>query len=190
MKKTLYSLDESYPNIEIDFEETTAPESTKYSDGEIIMARKTAVVQARKLEKEEVVDTRPRASVDGKTYVFSETKNTAPAGSWVITNPDGEEYVIKDKVKNGQVVATADEQFSAKYSQTPEGYVSTEGPKHFVRIDSDICFKASWGETQFAPKGSYICTEYGPGEEYSVTNSAFDATYQIVLPEDVDTPEA
>ena len=192
MKKTLYSLNPSqYPDIEIDFIPTTAEKTADFADPEIIEARKTAVVQARKLTKEEKIDSRPRVVVDSKPYVFTETTNTAPAGSWVITNPDGEDYVIKDKYKEvtnpdgtkTKVLVTADEQFQAKYQPTENGYIATEGPKKFRQVSHfDICFEASWGETQFAPKGSYICIEYGPGEEYSVTNSAFESTYQIETP--------
>ncbi len=193
---TLYSLNpEEYPNIEMSFEETTAAESTNFANPEIIKAKKTAPVQAEKLTEDRVVDTRPRVEHNGNYYTFSETKNTAPAGSWVITNPDGEQYVIKDKVKyvkdgNGNIVEenghpkteviTADSQFTSKYAPAENGlYVATESGKTFQQVTSNICFEASWGELQFVPAGSYVCTAYGPGEEYGVTNSAFDATYEI-----------
>ena len=179
MKKTLYSLHpDQYPDMEKEFTETTAEGTRQYTTGQVILARKTAVVQARVLTEDTVVDTRPRVRVDGREYTFSETLNTAPAGSIVITNPDGEEYVLKDKYKDGVLVKTAEEQFAAKYQAVEGGFVAIEGPKHFEVTTQDICFAASWGEMQFAPAGSYICTEYGPGEEYSVTNSAFEATYE------------
>lgn len=194
MKKTLYSLHpDQYPDMEKEFTETTAEGTRQYTTGQVILARKTAVVQARVLTEETVVDTRPRVRVDGREYTFIETLNTAPAGSIVITNPDGEDYVLKDQWKtlkidgvvqydeNGQekkYLVTAQEQFAAKYQAVEGGFVAIEGPKHFEVTTQDICFAASWGEMQFAPAGSYICTEYGPGEEYSVTNSAFEATYE------------
>ena len=49
-------------------------------------------------------------------------------------------------------------------------------------ITKNITFKASWGEQIFAPAGSMLCIEYGAGEEYSVTNSAFESTYEVESP--------
>ncbi len=180
MKKTLYSINpQEYPNIEIDFVETTANGARSYTTGQVVEAKKTAEVQAVRLKEETIVDTRVRAVVDGKVYVFEETKNKAPAGAIVITNPDGEQYVIKDKFKDGQLIKSAIDQFNDKYIKTKTGFVSKEGLRHFMTITQNITFKASWGEQVFAPAGSMLCIEYGEGEEYSVTNSAFKSTYEL-----------
>lgn len=185
MKKVLYSINpQEYPDIEIDFVETTAAGARKFTTGQIIEAKKTAEVQATQLKEETVVDTRVRTVVDGKVYVFEETTNKAPAGAIVITNPDGEQYVIKDKFdKNtGDLIKSASEQFNSKYQRTDTGFVSTEGSRHFMSITENITFQASWGEQIFAPAGSMLCIEYGEGEEYSVTNSAFESTYELDTP--------
>lgn len=189
MKRTLYSLNpEEYPNIKIDFIETTAKGARNFSNGEIIKAKKTAIVQAERLKEDTVVDTRVRTIIDGKTYVFDETKNIAPAGAIVITNPDGEQYVIKDKQKD-DVVITALEQFESKYTRTENGFLSTEGARNFLKLNEHVTFTASWGEQMFAPAGSMLCIEYGEGEEYSVTNSAFASTYKkIELAKEIDPP--
>lgn len=180
MKKVLYSINpQEYPDIELDFIETTAPESRNYTTGQVVKAKKTAKVMATKLNEETVVDTRVRTVVDGRVYVFEETTNKAPAGAIVITNPDGEQYVIKDKYKDGQLVKSASDQFDAKYARIDNGFVSKEGARHFMPVTENITFKASWGEQIFAPAGSMLCIEYGKGEEYSVTNSAFKSTYEI-----------
>lgn len=180
MKKILYSINpQEYPDIELDFAETTAVGARSYTTGEVIEAKKTAKVKATQLKEETVVDTRVRTVVNGKVYVLEETTNTAPAGAIVITNPDGEQYVIKDKYKNGQLVKSALDQFNDKYAISDSGFVSTEGSRHFMLIAENITFKASWGEQIFAPAGSMLCIEYGEGEEYSVTNSAFDSTYEL-----------
>lgn len=152
-----------------------------------MQAQKTATVQARQLKEPSVVDTRVRTIVGGRAYVFEETTNTAPMGSIVITNPDGEEYVIKDKFdKNNNLIKSAVEIFNEKYQMAEDGsgFVSKEGPRHFMPITKDITFEASWGEKIFAPAGSMLCIEYGQGEEYSVTNSAFNSTYEVVTPTD------
>ncbi len=184
MKKILYSINpQEYPDIEVDFVETTASEARNFTTGQVVEARKTAEVSATQLQEETVVDTRVRTVVGGKVYVFEETTNKAPQGSIVITNPDGEQYVIKDKIKDGQVVKSAVEQFNSKYTRTQNGFVSTEGSRHFMPITENITFKASWGEQIFAPAGSMLCIEYGMGEEYSVTNSAFNSTYELDTPQ-------
>lgn len=180
MKKILYSINpQEYPNIEINFVETTSVDARNYTTGQVVQAKKIAEVQAIQLKEETVVDTKVRTVVDGRVYVFEETTNKAPAGAIVITNPDGEQYVIKDKYKDGQLVKSALEQFNSKYERTNTGFVSTEGYRHFMPITENITFQASWGEQIFAPKGSMLCVEYGEGKEYSVTNSAFKSTYEL-----------
>ena len=171
-KMTLYSLNPAeYPNIEMDFVVTTAIGTRDFVKPEVIKAQKNVPVHAVQAKEDTEVVTRPRIEVDGKLYYIVETKNVAHAGDWVVTNPDGEMYVITGS------------KFPSKYEAAENGmYIPTEGPKTFQQTNENICFVASWGETQFVPAGSYVCTSYGPGEEYGVTNFAFDKTYEIQTP--------
>ena len=76
---TLYSLaPHIYPNIEIEVEliEDVSKVIDDITKPEIIIAIKTAQVQARYGKYGEKIDTRPRIEVNGKTYTFSETKKT------------------------------------------------------------------------------------------------------------------
>lgn len=172
MKKILYSLNpQEYPNIEMDFIVTTAVDSLQFTSPEVINAQKTVPVHAVQAQADVEVVTRPRVEVEGKLYYIEETKNVAHAGDWIVTNPDGEQYVVSAA------------KFPAKYSDIGNGqFVPTEGPKTFQQTTENVCFQASWGATQFVTAGSYICTAYGPGEEYGVSNFAFNKTYEIQTP--------
>ena len=81
------------------------------SQGEgLNIAQKTVKVKARKGVIGEQVDTRPRVERDGKIYVIGETKGTVKVeGSMVVTNPDGEEYIVKPDVFNQKYTATSED---------------------------------------------------------------------------------
>lgn len=172
---TLYSLNEKeYPNINKEFELIdNIRESLEYvtTPGKVI-AEKQANVDARLVKEGEIVDTRPRVIVDGKLYTFSETKRIitkeeALAGAVIVTNPDGEEYVIKST-----------EAFIKKYKLLPNGkFQSRDGAKAFLKTNQDIIITASWGEKQYCPKDSALCIQ-NLEDIYSVTNSAFQSTYK------------
>ena len=172
-KITLYSLNpQEYPDIvkEVEVIENTANQIDEIASPEVLTAQKVAVVKARMAKAGEVVDTRPRVSVDGKMYTFSETKQTiseekASQGAVIVTNPDGEEYVIKDKAK-----------FDSKYKQCAGGFMAIDGPKSFRVATKDCAIQTSWGETQYVLKGSALCVQ-DVNDIYSVTNAAFEATY-------------
>lgn len=174
MKKvTLYSLNQKeYPNIEIECQEidNTADKLGQISDGKVFTAVKTATVQARKAKLGDVVDTRPRVRVDGHVYTFSETKQTisqekVDQGAIIVTNPDGEEYVIK-----------SEEKFLSKYKEVEGGFASIDSPRKFVKVTKNCAIMTSWGEEQIAPVGSYLCVS-DKSDIYSVTNEAFEKTY-------------
>lgn len=179
-KVTLYAQGD-YPNIEVDFKEVDIVGAedvgsvlAEVTDGKIITAKKDVTVQAEPAQLGQEVDTNPRAIVDGKAYTFSETKQVIQqkhldAGSVLVHNPDGEVYVVKG------------EKFAKTYEATEDGYRPVDGPKKFVTVTEDICFKAPWGEMIYAPKGSKLCVEYLESRDvYSVTNSAFNSTYKEV----------
>ena len=172
-KVKLYSLNpKEYPDIEMEFKviEDIAKSINNVASPEIVKAKKVAVVKARKAKEGEIVDTRPRAIVDGKVYTFSETKQVitkekADKGAIIVTNPDGEEYVI----------ASA-EKFAAKYEKCDGGFKAIDGVKKFRKCEEDCIISTSWGEEQIIPKGSMFCVEW-ENDIYGVTNAAFEATY-------------
>lgn len=178
-KITLFACGD-YPNIEVEFKEVDMVGTDdiyklleEVTDSKVIHAQKDVVVSARPAVLGEEVDTRPRCVIDGKVYTFSETMRTISqkdidSQSMLVQNPDGEVYVVKG------------EKFARTYQQENEGeYRPVDGEKKFVTITENICFKAPWGEMTYAPAGSKLCIEYLSSRDvYSVTNSAFDSTYQ------------
>ena len=171
--KRLYSLNpEEYPDIDMEFVvvNDTAAALDKIASSEVVYAKKVATVKARRAKVGEVVDTRPRAVVAGKVYTFSETVQTmtqekVDAGAIIVTNPDGEEYVIKNE-----------EKFFAKYEKCEGGFKAKGGVVPFRMATRDVAISTSWGEKQYVPKGSMLSVA-DPSDIYSVTNSAFEATY-------------
>ena len=171
-KITLYSLDvKSHPNIEIEVEvvEDSVKNIERMSDGQPFLAIKSAVVQARPAKAGEIVDTRPRVEFDGRQYTLSETikivtADQEQAGAMVVTNPDGEEYLIR----------TA-EKFESKYEKTSEGYIAIDNAKLFVRSNGNYTVPC-WGSEQVVLKGSYFCVQ-DKSDIYGITNMAFNSTY-------------
>lgn len=172
MKKILYSLNpDKYPDIVIDFIEVNAENSRNFAKIEIIEARKISPVTAIQVQKEVKVVTRPRVEVDGRLYFIDETTNTAHKGDWIITNPDGEQYVLSD------------DRFQTKYQSDNNGrYLPIEDVKQFRQITHSVCFQSQKGDWRFVTAGSYLCISTGSGNEYGITNSAFDQTYEIETP--------
>lgn len=168
-----YSLDsEKYPDIEVEVEiiENTAAQLDEFTDKEVVSAIKYARVDAHPAAAGECVDTRPRVIFEGKTYTFTETKQTisqekANAGAVVVKNPDGEEYVIKSK-----------EAFDKKYRASGDKFRAVDGVKPFRRANKNVAIQTSWGEEQIVLAGSMICVA-DQNDIYSVTNAAFQGTY-------------
>lgn len=133
-------------------------------------AQKTVKVIARQGVVGEQVDTRPRVERDGKIYVIGETKGTVKVeGSMIVTNPDGEEYIVKPDA------------FAKKYIATnePGVYMPVSSPVKYFITDKDISFTAPWGETMYATKGASIIVS-SPTDVYAVTNEAFKKTYKQI----------
>ena len=175
-KLKLTSLDPSkYPDIEI---ECHVVEDMKGYAEKLIAsqkelgitpkkARKTSLVTARIGLVGEEVDTRPRVERDGKVYAMGETKGVVKvAGSMIVKNPDGEEYIVKP------------EAFSKKYIETenPGVYKPIAEPITYVTLPHDIAFKAPWGEDMYGVKGGVINVS-NLDDIYAIQNEAFKKTY-------------
>ncbi len=124
-------------------------------------------VHARRAVEGEVVITRLASGIE-------ETRNTAKANGWVITNPSGEKYIVSEN------------KFSKRYEATNQ-----EGVFH----DIDYCraiknpyakpieIMASWGSAQIGDENCFIadtCDADGNnmgGEPYLIEGKAFAETY-------------
>ena len=129
--------------------------------------RKKAKVIVRVAEADEVVKT----VVNG----VQETVNTAQKGDFIVTNPDGEEYIISK------------ENFVSKYEPTSE--VGIYAPKGKVKaIDNNTCddvvIDAPWGERMVGHKNCVFVAVLDEGGEitadrYLIERQAFEHTYEI-----------
>ncbi|MEK7602230.1 MAG: PGDYG domain-containing protein [Patescibacteria group bacterium] len=106
---------------------------------------------------------------------IKETENTAQEGDWIITNPDGEEYIISEN------------KFNSRYEPTNEdGLYEAKGSCRAIvnPFGKPIEIMASWGSPQTGGSDCMIadtCDDDGSnmnGEPYIIDADAFAKTYQ------------
>jgi len=123
---------------------------------------KTARIQARKgFPGEEIIT----IMKDGHT----ETKNIVKKGDMVVTNPDGEQYIISGDT------------FSKKYEidpNNPKQYRPKGGAQEFIPVQEDITFTAPWGEEMNIKKGGMLnISGRETGDIYGIQKDEFEKTY-------------
>ena len=100
---------------------------------------------------------------------LQETKNIVKKGDWVITNPDGEQYIISK------------DSFVQKYeqdSQNSKQYRSKRVVQKFIPVNEDITFLAPWGEKMTIKKGGSLnISGYQSGDIYGIQEDEFKKTY-------------
>ena len=125
---------------------------------------------------------RARQGVVGEEIVtvmsngLEETKNTVVCDEngnpgWVVTNPTGEQYIVKDAV------------FRKKYEKiegTQDGYRPAWYPITAVQIDESISFVAPWGEIMNIAAGGYIVFDETYDDIYGIQQAEFNETYNLV----------
>ncbi len=104
---------------------------------------------------------------------LEETRNTVTVDEktgepgWVVTNPDGEEYIVPDST------------FKKKYEIDPENpaqYKPKGGPVLSSSINEHIEFNAPWGETMKIEAGGSLILN-GPDDIYGIQKAEFENTY-------------
>lgn len=96
---------------------------------------KFARIKARKGKVNEEVITKMANGLEETKNVVKIDEKTGEVGR-IVTNPDGEEYIIEDST------------FKKKYEidpENPEQYKPKGGPVHTAKIEEDIVFEAPWG---------------------------------------------
>ena len=117
-----------------------------------------------------------REGVPGETIVtklengHKETENpNIEKGDMVVTNPGGEQYVVKADV------------FKKKYEIDPDNnaqYRPKGGAQQFLRLQEDLDFKAPWGQDMHMKKGDFInVTSRDTGDIYGIARKEFFSTY-------------
>jgi hypothetical protein len=146
--------------VDLHTEENTA----KFNDSPLF--RKSAVVQARKVEAVETVTT---VLANG----FHETARDVPVGHWIITNPGGEEYAVSE------------EKFIARYEDLGNGNYRAKGIiKAFLNhTNEEVEIVAPWGEPQYGDAKCLFATALDPelnisSDRYIIGGQEFIDTYE------------
>ena len=127
----------------------------------ILLVRKIAKVTAIQVKESTVVETIMK---DG----HKETINVATPGDYIVTNPSGEKYVIKEK------------NFSERYKHIEnDTYQSLGRPTNACRVDNNISFVAPWGEKMYIKEGGYLIINK-PDDIYGIQEEEFNETYEIL----------
>lgn len=128
--------------------------------------RKSAVVQARKVEAVETVET---VLSNG----FHETSRETPIGHWVITNPGGEEYAVSE------------EKFMTRYEDLGNGNYRAKGIIKAFRntTGEDVEIVAPWGGPQYGDSECLFATALDPelkitSDRYIIGGQEFLDTYE------------
>lgn len=114
---------------------------------------------------EEIVTTMANGLEETRNTVIVDEKTGEPG--WVVTNPDGEEYIVPDYT------------FKKKYEidpKNPEQYKPKGGPVLSSQINENIEFDAPWGESMKIEAGGYLILN-GPDDIYGIQKAEFENTY-------------
>ncbi len=104
---------------------------------------------------------------------LNETNNTVKLDEktgepgWIVTNPNGEEYVVEDST------------FKKKYELDPEDpsqYKPVGGPVLSSPINENIEFDAPWGEPMKIEAGGSLILN-SPNDIYGIQKEEFEGTY-------------
>ena len=105
--------------------------------------KKTAVVNARKLNKSELILT----YTQGKDGIELETRRIGKPGDYVVKNPSGEEYIIAEKI------------FLDRYEHKHFNMYRPVGKVKAIKYKGpDINFYAGWGERMILRTGDMLAS--------------------------------
>jgi hypothetical protein len=133
------------------------------------LADKQGTVLARQVTETETIVT----IVNGD---FTETTNTAHAGDFVITNPNGEEYILEA------------DNFTKRYKATgAAGVYQARGTIRFIDnpTGASIEIVAPWGAPQYGDADCLLAVSVEDendaisADRYIIERKAFDATYKV-----------
>jgi hypothetical protein len=105
--------------------------------------KKTAVVNARKLRRAELILT----YTQGKNGIELETRRIGKPGDYVVKNPSGEEYIIAEKI------------FLNRYEHKLYSLYRPVGKVKAIKYNGpDINFYAGWGEKMILRTGDMLAS--------------------------------
>lgn len=127
---------------------------------------KFARIHARQGELGEEVITKMANGLEETRNTVKQDEKTGEPG-WIVTNPDGEEYIVEDSV------------FKERYEidpENPEQYKPKGRPVLSAKINEHVQFQAPWGETMKIEAGGSLILS-GPSNIYGIQKDEFDHTY-------------
>lgn len=127
---------------------------------------KFARIQARQGRVGEEVITKMANGLEETKNIVKIDEKTGEPG-WIVTNPDGEEYIVEDST------------FQKKYeidSENPSQYKPKGGPVLASPINENIEFDAPWGEKMKIEAGGSLILS-GPKDIYGIQKAEFKNTY-------------
>ena len=122
---------------------------------------KHVIVKARKAKAGETIISTINRGKDN----FKETVNRAENGDFIITNPGGEEYIIRG------------DKFTGLYKKLPDGTFKALGEVKGIRTVANVEFEAPWGERMKIRAGGYLVD--ANGERYGIDETIFKKTYRL-----------
>lgn len=128
----------------------------------VVRGKKVTTVKAYRGTPGEVIST----AIDATKNVVSIDEKTNKAG-WVVTNPGGEKYIIKDST------------FNEYYEKVSEGVYRKKVTQLLVPCSVTVEFVPSWGGTFTVEAGGYF-TLNGPHDIAGIQSDAFEETYEII----------
>ena len=133
-----------------------------FTQGSFIAAKKSAGREAFRILKQPEVIKSLEGNLQGK------------AGDYVITGPNGEEYL------------NSPEKFLQLKTDNGDGTASPKAiPKQVKLADHDGVLNTSWGDLQYTAGNDYII-RHGTGDYGAVKKDIFPKTYDVIKEEDLD----
>ncbi len=122
--------------------------------------RKNVEVKARQATTREEIET-----------ALDATQSVAEPGDWIVTNPGGEVYRVKDEIFKKAYKPKEDEEGT---------FIALGVPVKAVQVNEDIAFMAPWGSVQGVRSGGYIVERQDNKERYGIEKVAFESTYEAI----------
>lgn len=132
----------------------------------VFEAKKVANITAAQGEIGEGVETKMKNGLVETTNVVTADPETNQPG-WIITNPDGERYIVKDS------------EFRKKYIPDPEKpgeYKPVSPPVLVTRINENLEFMAAWGKQEKLEAGGILVLA-NSSKIYGIQPEPFKNTY-------------
>ncbi len=128
--------------------------------------RKFVVISAKQGVEGEVVETIMKDGHKETVSVVKVDEHNNP--DWVVTNPDGERYVMSyEKFRNRYQI----------YDFKKGTYIPKKVICEFIQISDNISFVAPWGEQMHIKKGGYLNIT-NLDDIYGVQKEEFESTYK------------